>query len=37
MYEMLTPWAWKSNLDIGGKTEASLSLAPPISEQTAFK
>ena len=37
MYEMLTPWAWKSNLDIGSKTDSSLSLAPPISERTAFK
>ena len=37
MYEMLTPWAWKSNLDIGSPTTAALSLAPPISELTRFR
>ncbi len=37
MYEMLTPWAWKANLDLGYAVEGSLSLSPPLTEKMHYK
>jgi peptide/nickel transport system substrate-binding protein len=36
IFEMLQPWVWRKNFDLGYPASASLSLAPPITEKARF-